>query len=111
MPAPPEHEDEMGRPVGARTFWEDCVMRNAGYFNALVCDTNGSYSVLGLAALNHGVCYPAHNHDNQEAYWQLGGPGWWKTWPKTWHKFPNERPYSEIRITNPSSWQRLHNHP
>ncbi|CAE7233577.1 unnamed protein product [Symbiodinium natans] len=111
MPAPPEHEDEMGRPVGARTFWEECVMRNAGYFNALVCDTNGSYSVLGLAALNHGVCYPAHNHDNQEAYWQLGGPGWWKTWPKSFHKQPNERPYSEIRVTSPSAGLQLHNHP
>ncbi|CAE7230286.1 unnamed protein product [Symbiodinium sp. CCMP2592] len=111
MPAPPEYEDEMGRPVGNRKFWEDCVMRNAGYFNALVCDTDGAYSVLGLAALNHGVCYPAHNHDNQEAYWQLGGPGWWKTWPKTFHKQPNERPYSEIRITSPSPALQLHNHP
>lgn len=28
-------------------------------------DTKDSYAVLGIAALNHGVCYPAHRHDNQ----------------------------------------------
>ena len=110
-------------------------MRNAGYFNALICapwawliqlrhssfhqvagvenskDTNGSYAVLGIAALNHGVCYPAHRHDNQEAYWQLNGPGWWRTWPDNFTSEPNQKPYSEIRMTSPKGAWRLHNHP
>ncbi|CAK9048574.1 unnamed protein product [Durusdinium trenchii] len=112
MPAPPEYEDALtGRPVGARAFWEECVMRNAGYFNALICDTNDSYAVLGIAALNHGVCYPAHVHDNQEAYWQIRGPGWWRTWPQNFTKAPNEWPWSEIRMTKPQGPWQLHNHP
>lgn len=111
MPAPPEYEHPYGGPVGARVFWEDCVMRNAGYFNALMCDTKDSYAVLGIAALNHGVCYPAHRHDNQEAYWQLNGPGWWRTWPDNFTSAPNQKPYSEIRMTSPKGSWRLHNHP
>ena len=109
MPAPPEHEDAYGRPVGARTFWEAsdhfgaCEKRASGMryeerrllqrlgvrlsderhessaFQSMErtqspkskgpCgvfeDTKGSYAVLGIAALNHGVCYPSHVHDNQ----------------------------------------------
>ncbi|CAJ1393120.1 unnamed protein product [Effrenium voratum] len=110
MPAPPEYEDAYSGPVGNRAFWEDCVMRNSGYFNALKCDTNGSYAVLGIAALNHGVCYPAHRHDNQEAYWQIAGPGWWKTWPESFSDKPNMKPYSEIRVTSANDALRLHNH-
>jgi len=111
MPAPPEYISKHDREVGIRQFWTDCVMRNAGYFNTLVCNTSGSYSVLGIAALNHGVCYPAHRHDNQEAYWQISGPGTWKTWPENFHTKPNEKPDSEIRITSPRGQWRLHNHP
>jgi len=111
MPAPPEYEHPYGGVVGARAFWEDCVMRNAGYFNAMICDTKDSYAVLGIAALNHGVCYPAHRHDNQEAYWQLNGPGWWKTWPENFTAWPNQQPYSEVRMTSAKGPWQLHNHP
>merc|ERR1712072_1284224 len=41
-----------------------------------------TYAVLGIAALNPNVCYAAHAHLNEEAYWQIGGHGLWRTWTK-----------------------------
>ena len=29
----------------------------------------------------------------QEAYWQLNGPGWWRTWPDNFTTAPNQKPF------------------
>jgi len=63
-----------------KNYWEKCVMENAGYFNTLRCNDENIHAVLGIAAINPNVCYPAHAHLNEEAYWQIGGEGRWKAW-------------------------------
>lgn len=48
--------------------------------NILHCG-NGTYdAVLGYVALEKDVCYPAHRHWADEAYWQVAGGGFWRTW-------------------------------
>lgn len=72
----------------AYDYWLKCVTPRAGYLNVLQCngrcDENGencsTYAVIGYAAMEPGVCYPAHAHASEEAYWQIGGRGWWRTW-------------------------------
>jgi len=66
-----------------KKYWEKCVMQNAGYFNTLRCKKANIHAVLGIAAINPNVCYPAHAHLNEEAYWQIGGEGTWKAWSHT----------------------------
>jgi hypothetical protein len=60
----------------ANQYWLHCVKPRAGYFNVLHCST---YAVLGYAALEASICYPAHVHLAKIAYWQIGGRGWWRT--------------------------------
>ena len=49
-----------------------------------------SYAVLGYAAWNQGVCYPAHHHWASEIYWQIDGTATWTTWEGCAdHTFPN----------------------
>jgi len=84
MPAPGDEKDP--KDFLAFEYWRKCVSPRAGYINVLECsgecDEDGcsTYAVLGYAALEGGVCYPAHQHDNEEAYWQIAGRGWWRTW-------------------------------
>jgi len=65
-----------------KQYWEQCVMKHAGYFNTLKCmGTNQKvHAVMGIAAINSDVCYPTHAHLNEEAYWQIGGTGEWRAW-------------------------------
>jgi hypothetical protein len=92
MPAPGAEDLEKGNLSGqdklAYDYWLKCVMPRAGYFNVLQCAGQcdedekdcSTYAVLGYAAMDPNVCYPAHQHMNEEAYWQIGGRGWWRTW-------------------------------
>ena len=92
MPGQGEAQLENGTitPQGqlAHDYWLRCVSPRAGYFNVLQCggdcdeneDNCSTYAVLGYAALDANVCYPAHQHQSEEAYWQIGGHGWWRTW-------------------------------
>jgi hypothetical protein len=70
----------------AYQYWQTCVSTRAGYFNVLQCEGQcdggncSTYAVLGYAALEPSVCYAAHQHLNEEAYWQIAGRGWWRTW-------------------------------
>ena len=72
----------------AYNYWRKCVSPRAGYFNVLQCggqcdeeeENCSTYAVLGYAAMDASVCYPAHQHRNEEAYWQIAGHGWWRTW-------------------------------
>ena len=74
----------------AYDYWRKCVTPKSGYFNALQChglcedpedvSTCSTYAVLGYAALEPGVCYPAHRYNFESAYWQIAGHGWWRTW-------------------------------
>ena len=41
------------------------------------CSTTAN---IGFAAVEEGVCYPAHQHMAEEGYWQIAGRGWWRTW-------------------------------
>jgi len=77
MPAPSASGFEL-----SENYWTDCVMPRAGYFNVLQCDgeKDDTYAVIGIAALNVDVCYPAHGHLNEEAYWQVNKGGIWRTW-------------------------------
>lgn len=79
MPLPAMHSDKSSI---AQNYWTQCVMPKAGYFDVLRCKdvTNGAYAVLGFAALNQGVCYPAHEHYAAETYWQIGGRAIWRKW-------------------------------
>jgi len=64
-------------------LWDTCVKPIAGYFNAAYCpgDSTGTATgVLGFALVSDNVCYPVHMHVAQEAYWQIGGRGHWRTW-------------------------------
>lgn len=72
MPGPPNDN--------VNHFWDNCVKSNGGYFNVAYCDDNNQYAVLGFAAINPGVCYPVHHHNNEEEYWQIGGNSTWKAW-------------------------------
>lgn len=62
----------------AQPYWQACVL--GGYLNVLTCEAGEISAVLGFAALEPHVCYPAHRHMAQEAYWQIGGGGYWRTW-------------------------------
>ncbi|KAJ8598537.1 hypothetical protein CTAYLR_001338 [Chrysophaeum taylorii] len=68
----------------AYQYWVDCVSRLSGYFNVLQCRHGTKTAVLGFAAIEPGVCYPAHAHQADEAYWQIAGGGRWRTWD--WHE-------------------------
>ena len=35
------------------------------------------------------------NFHGQEAYWQLNGPGWWRTWPDNFTSAPNQKPATQ----------------
>jgi len=80
MPIPENAMADDARDVNQ--YWKQCVSPNAGFFNVLQCedDTPGTYAVLGYAALNQGVCYPAHHHWASEIYWQVDGTMTWTTW-------------------------------
>jgi len=71
MPGPPGRMED---------FWEKCVMPKGGYFNLAYCEENGASAVLGLAFVESNMCYPAHMHIAEEAYWQVAGSGKWKKW-------------------------------
>eukprot|EP00978_Attheya_sp_CCMP212_P047902 scaffold446275_cov55-Attheya_sp.AAC.1 len=72
----------------AYDYWLQCVSPRAGFFNTLQCEGDcnedggncSTYAVLGYAAMDPSVCYAAHQHMSEEAYWQIGGRGWWRTW-------------------------------
>lgn len=64
----------------AYQYWKRCVSRRSGYINVLQCQRGPKYAVIGFAALEPDVCYPAHMHAAEEAYWQIAGGGRWKTW-------------------------------
>jgi hypothetical protein len=72
----------------AYEYWLTCVAPRAGYFNALRCkgkcdndeEDCTTEAVIGYVAMESAVCYPAHQHAAQEAYWQIAGRGWWRTW-------------------------------
>ena len=61
-------------------IWDTCVKQNGGYFNVATCNNDNHYGVIGIAAINSGVCYPAHGHSCTEAYWQIGGNSSWVSW-------------------------------
>jgi hypothetical protein len=91
MPSPGSEKLENLSPQDriAYQYWLQCVKPRAGFFNVLQCEGQcdegtsnncSTYAVLGYAALEASVCYPAHVHMAEEAYWQIGGRGWWRTW-------------------------------
>ena len=76
MPFPSKSQKE------AYAYWEKCVTPKAGFINVLQCESiNGTIGgVLGYVSIERGVCYAAHMHWADEAYWQVTGSGSWRTW-------------------------------
>eukprot|EP00929_Paragymnodinium_shiwhaense_P062084 TRINITY_DN30_c0_g1_i2.p1 TRINITY_DN30_c0_g1~~TRINITY_DN30_c0_g1_i2.p1 ORF type:complete len:490 (+),score=105.13 TRINITY_DN30_c0_g1_i2:151-1620(+) len=59
--------------LSAKTYWANCGAPGGGYFNALRCKDKTVYAVIGIRAMNPGVCYPAHASNAEEAVWQVAG--------------------------------------
>ncbi|KAL7538972.1 hypothetical protein ACHAWF_006256, partial [Thalassiosira exigua] len=99
MPASYKHkEDNMTVPERlSNEYWKKCVLPRGGFINLLQCEAcdedgnNCTTTVLGYASLEKNVCYPAHHHVAQEAYWEIGGRGWWRTWSNV--SFIEEKSY------------------
>lgn len=77
--------------TASKTYWQECVMPIAGFFNALRCNDDTMYAVIGLAAFGQSVCYPVHVHTNHEVYWHVSGDGTFSKWDPL-----NRRQFTEL---------------